>query len=300
MQSNYSYYNYSRGFQPPTDLPRPAPGLFQEPNGLRYPDLHPDYNRPSAPPEESRLYPELENETLEPDFGDDCSICLDTLRTHPEGDHRAVTVLSKTECNHFFHEFCLNEHLEKGVNSDCPLCRHTIERSKITKVNPDRTQAVPPASPAAVHLNDDSSLMRVALQKTGAVGVFVLEGAASLTLTSVSWGLSAALNVLKSGFTSLTAPSIRGIQNMEDRIVKLFKDWDKMVKDFNSSLQSEKEKFSTVLALINSLPVSHHSQAKSALQRVERAKEVFEKSIIKLQKDLELVLKYEEGKISRG
>ena len=44
---------------------------------------------------------------------EDCPICLEKL----DGK------IGHLECNHYFHEKCLNQWVKKSTNKDCPICR---------------------------------------------------------------------------------------------------------------------------------------------------------------------------------
>ena len=44
---------------------------------------------------------------------EDCPICMEKL----DGK------VGHLECNHYFHEKCLNEWVKKSINKDCPICR---------------------------------------------------------------------------------------------------------------------------------------------------------------------------------
>ena len=48
-----------------------------------------------------------------------CSVCLDDITNN----------LYKTECNHYFHISCFEKWLDHNTN--CPMCRHSIEYTKI-------------------------------------------------------------------------------------------------------------------------------------------------------------------------
>ena len=44
---------------------------------------------------------------------EDCPICLEKL----DGK------IGHLECNHYFHEKCLNQWVKNSINKDCPICR---------------------------------------------------------------------------------------------------------------------------------------------------------------------------------
>lgn len=46
-----------------------------------------------------------------------CIICM---------DEDNCDIIIKLNCNHKFHKKCINDHINKGVNTLCPLCRSKI------------------------------------------------------------------------------------------------------------------------------------------------------------------------------
>lgn len=69
----------------------------------------PNNYAPSAPPMEEEA---------------DCPICLDPLDSD--------TVVTK--CNHLFHNECLKQHINHGVNKNCPMCRSPLSEREITPI----------------------------------------------------------------------------------------------------------------------------------------------------------------------
>lgn len=107
--------NYLRAFNPPVYQAAPAPA-------------------PAPEPEE-------------------CSVCLCDLKGHPSENEALVKLVAQTDCHHFFHYFCLNEHLNLAQHKECPLCRHPLEDKNIIAINPDDLPMAPaqPAIPQQQH-----------------------------------------------------------------------------------------------------------------------------------------------------
>lgn len=299
-----SFNKYSNGgFEYPQGYPKEympsAPPLYPEPSAppleprdlYPYPSPFPKPLAPSAPPKKD----------VQPQLDEDCSICLEKLRNRPDGDSRQITVLSKTDCKHphFFHKFCLDEFLEKGTNSNCPLCRHTILRSKVTAINVNPTPAPSaPIPPSTTEPKEETSLMMLAAQKIGEAGIVVLSGVAALTFASLKLGGTAALSLLKFGFNSATSASVQTQNILEKRSISLFVKWEKMTKDFEAAIQTNKDNLATLLATFNSLPSSQHRYSEAALQRIERSTKVFEEKLKDIQNNFKQVLEEEKRKIS--
>ena len=53
-----------------------------------------------------------------------CVICLDDKNTN---------LMKVLPCNHKFHDDCLNQYLNKGVNDLCPICRYNLKYLKKKK-----------------------------------------------------------------------------------------------------------------------------------------------------------------------
>ena len=53
-----------------------------------------------------------------------CVICLDDKNTN---------LMKVLPCNHKFHDDCLNQHLERGANDLCPICRYDLKYLKKKK-----------------------------------------------------------------------------------------------------------------------------------------------------------------------
>lgn len=82
------------------------------------PQLHASY-LPSAPPVD------------EEEKG--CPICYDPF------DSDTVA----TKCHHLFHDGCLKQHLNHGVNTNCPICRTPLSERDITHLNAPTPQPMP-------------------------------------------------------------------------------------------------------------------------------------------------------------
>lgn len=113
------------------------------------------YPEPSAPP----LFPEPSAPPLSPRFGaknlqfihpaanpnfvfEECAICLESNADHPEGKVSLPRVIAATECNHFFHDFCLRKFFETGLNHDCPMCRNPLTNRQIHSFDLDSREPI--------------------------------------------------------------------------------------------------------------------------------------------------------------
>ena len=70
----------------------------------------------------------------------DCSICWDPLNGPAQGNSLLSAVLKKTDCAHWFHEFCLNEWMTK--QKTCPNCRASLDQRKICRLVKEATDSV--------------------------------------------------------------------------------------------------------------------------------------------------------------
>lgn len=77
------------------------------------------------------------------EFSDECSICLEPINAKADGDTRDYRELARTECKHFFHQFCLEKYLnhEKHLpDSCCPTCRGALAEYHIINLDPQVEQ----------------------------------------------------------------------------------------------------------------------------------------------------------------
>jgi hypothetical protein len=250
------------------------------------------------------LYPSLApSKPEEPELDDECAICLEQFKTKPPGDTHQFTSLSKTECNHFFHEFCLAQHLAKGMNKNCPLCRYKIEISKIIKisVNGSNSRQNPSMSPPAVNSQSQShsEFATSGLKNASAIGSVMLSSLSGLALVSLKWGGRTAWRLARSAFNSgVTFSSMTQNQNLVERhTYNIFTRWKKVEKDAQAAMQANKEELSVLLATMNSLPVSQCRYSEESLQRIERNAKLFDEKIKELHSNFKHMLMLEKRKI---
>lgn len=247
---------YSRNSYVPHYFPEPSAPYLDEDDDIQ----------PSAPPMEE----EFPQRAI--DLDEDCSICLEGFRSNPEGDSRSVTVLSKTECNHFFHEFCLSKHLQSGMNKNCPYCRHSLAgANKVTTINLSNPAVSPFSQTDQTPSYFLIGVMAIAKEVSSAVAE-TLKFLGTLAFNTAKWGIS----------TAVKAVSVNP-KALSDKVVNFFKNWEKNQKDFDATMQTTKEELSVLLATVNSLPASRSTQ--SSINRIERKTAVFEQKIKELQKD---------------
>lgn len=72
----------------------------------------------------------------------DCSICLEELGDPADrkGTMEARTLIDKTHCGHYFHDICLQDHIQSQLTRktppNCPLCRSRFTEIKIAQPKP--------------------------------------------------------------------------------------------------------------------------------------------------------------------
>lgn len=245
-----------------------------------YPPLpyNPAYNpaychnpAPTAPPaylQNHNVAPKRGQKQL--DLNDDCAICYDKLRDLPTGDKNAAVVIAKTQCHHFFHEFCLNKYLpiarRDRNNQDCPECRRQIDKHSVylipVEMNPVQIKPAvrPYVSPApvevSVHPEGPGTIARIA---QGTLGV----------VKSILWGIN-------NYVTAEIPDTIRCRQDeVEHRIVEMKLKWDKMPKFFDE----QKEEIYMALTSIRSLIEKNSKDALKAIKTLEANTQTFEQKM---------------------
>lgn len=241
------------------------------------------YPLPSAPP--AYLQPEVRFQNgqeylkkhQKPDLNEECSICLDILKTSPKGDTNSGVVLARTECHHFFHEFCLNDYLNTLKNENqkvCPICRYSIKNIDLIPVD-NTAKSVVAEVPAAVSNEPESP---------------------SAVTRIVGGAVNGAFNVTKLVYNYITTESV---QTTKDRLTKiehclalLHIKWGTMPTMF----QAEKRKMDVVISTMRSLIDNHSKQpieaiasskaAEKQVQNLEKYTTAFEQSIKKAQLSL--------------
>ena len=240
--SNYNYTNYQNYTPKYSYTPPPAPA--PEPSAPPMEDYaysYPRYPQPVKPKPE-QVKPKLR----ELDKTEDCPICFENIAKRPDGDDRLVTVIAKTECQHFFHEFCLKKFLNYGVNENCPMCRNSLaNRNRIKEI---RLYDTPPARiPAAPKID---SITPVPLNNDEE------EEPSLSSLFSASWNaLGKATNYV--GVKMLNALS--ETPSLENIVAK----WNERKKSLETKMAKEKEEIELLLTLLASLPDSPYTQKSS-------------------------------------
>lgn len=251
-------------------------------------NFHPSYYEPSAPSFENLnpysgnhkpLYPSLTRaEPKQPDLNDDCCICLEKFKNKPEGDKSQFTVLSRTSCHHFFHKFCLNQHLERGMNTNCPLCRNPVDSSRVAhiKVKPISSKTAERKKPSHEDLSTVKPVVTSGLRTVGAVG----------------------LNLLKSAYGFFTPSNEELQKTLTLKTNTLFENWKKTVKNSEAYMQKAQEELSILFATINSLPSSNVNYSNRAIQRIEKGIQSFEKEFEKKKIELKHIIEEESKNLS--
>lgn len=252
------------------------------------------YPIPSAPPY-YLLQQQLDNEKAaqkyaethqKPDLKDDCSFCLDPLGNQPDGDFNEGVMLSKTDCHHFFHEFCLSKFLGDSLTTmdykPCPLCRKLIQ--KIDLVPVETKSANTNTNPVdQIQSSEDGPSVASRLLNTAANGAFALtKGVAN-----------GAATVIKATYKYVTTESPQTTKDrrviIEHRLAQLNIKWNSMPKMF----EKEKNKIDIAISLVRSLIDNHSKEPIEAVKsskatekqvdNLEKYTEVFEQNIKKAQ-----------------
>lgn len=240
------------------------------------------YPTPSAPPLYLLQQQQLANEAAQkyakehqkPDLKDDCAFCLDSLANQPDDDlYNEGVILAKTECHHFFHEFCLNKWIGDSLTTQmykaCPLCNKQIKKIVIVPVETNPANATPQLTDQIQPPEEDSSVAAL-LFNTAASGIFALgKGVAN-----------GAATVGKATYKYMTTESAQTTKDrhilIEHRLAELNIKWKAMPKMF----EKEKNKMEVVISLIRSL-IDNHS--KEPIEAVKSSKAT-EKQVDNLEK----------------
>lgn len=202
------------------------------------------------------------------DINDDCTICWNALKDRPDGDLNTTTVISKTKCNHFFHQFCLDNWLQKSAHKDCPNCRGSVNKREITTI-PVSLAPVLPTQPrpantanAAPQPNEGQGTLAWVANGTANVGMSLWRGI---------------YNIFENAETIQ-----RRKDETESRMVVLKLKWDKMPVLFNK----QKEEIYSALATVRSLIANNSKDALKAVKKIEAYTKTFDQSILKAQDTL--------------
>ena len=282
-----SSYNFSTGYQSPPLVPvyRPMPSQASASN---------HQVKPSTPP-----------------LDDECCICLDAFRNKVESDGRSFRMIAKTDCNHFFHDFCLTEHLQHGMNKNCPLCRAPV--NNVTKVNLDYVQPQQnsnPVAPSHVDYEESDSedsddinpLYDVAssvASTTINLGVGILSGLGAIALGSLQLGGALAVGLVKAGAVSLTRTHEDLKKAEGTKVASLYNNWNRVSKDVEKIMQTNNEEIAVLLSTVNSIPANRTYATQSSVERIERQTKIFEDKIKELQRNFNQFITEEKGLLSR-
>lgn len=262
-----------------------------------------DYT-PSAPPMEER----------QPDLNDKCAFCLDTLKEYAEGDTRAFRWISKTECNHFFHDFCLQEFLINGTNKNCPMCRTSLKN--VTKINLDEPKAAPMPAPRVPvmqvpaplqpvyqpvkHQPIQSQPVKPAVPQGPGAGERLLWGTVSVAGQALKWSGSMAWNATRIGFNYLMTEAPVADNHFDKRSINILSKLPNMLKSFENSVRAVRDdELSMVLALINSTAAAGtHKKGEASLVKIEQSLNLFEAQLKGITNEFKKALADEKKKFS--
>jgi hypothetical protein len=266
------------------------------------------YYAPSAPPMD---HVDAENPLAGKNINldDECCICLEGFRSKAPNDRRSYRLLSETECHHFFHELCLEQHLKQGVNKNCPLCRHPIK--KVTHLNLDAPAPKPRVNlhdlPPYTHVHagdrqDEEpviDLVSDTAKIAADVGVGILSGLGSLTWSTMKFGGSALIGALNYGAEALSAASEQARQQAySNKIVELYRLNINSFSGFETTMRSNREELKFVLTAIDSFPVVRRDEAQRSLYKIEKQLREYEQKLQELQTNFKTFL-HEEKQILR-
>lgn len=221
--------------------------------------------------------PSVNTSHASPDLNEFCSICYENFGAKIDNKPR---VLAKTKCNHFFHQFCLQQHLDHGANTLCPLCRRSaVEYSMINLDRQQNEQTQTTIDIADEMLNAGGS----ALRALGSLAFDASKLGAALLYTGATTGARA----IASAFEVTR-------QQIEEKSQKLFNEFIKVKSKFEVDMNIVKQEYSLLLTTIRSLPESHRNKAYESLKRLELAFETFEDNLKDNKRSFKEVLESEK------
>lgn len=233
-----------------------------------------------------------------PNLSDECPICYDDFRTQATGDQRTYRQLAKTECNHFFHQFCLNQHLTHGMNTSCPMCRKTAVT--YTTINLDPAPQQPPKPPVAqpqasnVDQNNEQGWEFPVGEAIG-LGGSLLYGLGLLALGTAR----VAGSILYHGVSAVASALTESKQQFDQRVQNFFQKYEKAQINFQTILRGNHEGIAMITATVKSMPEDKLNKAQSSFDRIEAAYAEFEKSLLDHQKRLNAVIQEELKELAR-
>lgn len=241
-------------------------------------------------------------------LNDECAICLEQFGFRVPDDKRTYREIAKTKCNHFFHQFCLEQHLQHGANTQCPLCRKDAIEYKIIDLDPSikrevlKKQAQTQANAnQSHHVNQTQDNKKeeidLAEDMLNAGGAF-LYGLGSLAFSAAKIGGSVLYNVAASGANAIASSLVETQQQFEERVQNLFRKWKKTTSDLEGAMSRNKEDVSLILSTLRSLPESSYYKTRASADRVEAAFDSFERNLIDNQNRLKQILSEEKKNLS--
>lgn len=229
--------------------------------------------------------PEMPNINL----NDECPICLEQLGFRAPDDTRTYRELAKTDCNHFFHQFCLEQHLRHGMNTLCPICRgNAIQYKRINLDSQNQSQVQTNQAqnnqPEVIDIGED--LLNV--------GETIL----GLAFAAAKTGASLLYNVASAGATAIANSLVETPQQFEERIQNVFRKWTKTTTDLEKDINKNKEEISLILTTARSMPEVSRYRAREAVDKLKEALDTFEWNLLENQTRLRQVLNEEKRNLS--
>lgn len=274
---SYSYNNYSQPYGNGA-----YPHMYEEPSAppaSPFPSPPPQY---SPPPYSPPLYAgaSAPSAAVAPDW-EDCAICLENCGDHPDGDASKARVIAKTACNHYFHNFCLQRHLNNGMNQNCPMCRAPLSDRNITKINLDAQsnveENVDEQNEAPIDLND--LLLVKMLRGAGAAAWY-----ATSALANAGWWTTKAVGgAVLGGLSDFVWPKEidpRSIQTINREVDRIHSEITKKVQKQQEAMrlllgqvasigQDRSRNPVEILKKIKALQTEVTNQAETYLQKTE-------------------------------
>lgn len=221
---------------------------------------------------------------------EDCSICLENCGDHPEGDRTKAKVIAKTDCNHYFHNFCLQKHLNSGVNKDCPLCRNHLADRNITKMNLDPAN---PATDVRILPVEDNGVTAGSV----AYGLLSGLGKASWMAGSLLVGVGVGATKIVGGALLNAASDFVWPKEIDPESVKIInREVDRIHNEITKKIQGQQEAMRLLLAQVASVgqdrsknPVAILEQVKTLQAKVAKNAEVYLRQTDALVKDMQRV-----------
>lgn len=293
-------------------------------------ELRPVYRPvPQSSPSNQQSAQQARSTATTPPLDDECCICLDAFRNKVEADGRSFRMIAKTECNHFFHDFCLTEHLQHGMNKNCPLCRSSVDPKKVSKVNLDwdsqaelqaqqraqqqaqqqKPNPVPVVQPR-LEVEEDSEeddqivdemydVASAVASTTANLGAGLVYGAGALAWGVLQFGGAVAVGLAKAAAASLTR-SNEDLKKAEGtRVASLYNNWNRVSKDVEKIMRANNEEVAVLLSTVNSIPASRTYASQSSVDRIERQTKIFEDKVKELQVNFSRFIAEEKGLLAR-